>query len=235
MSQLVRSTDSGQTWGAPVNLPKVNGVIPQARILAIDADDPDTVYLRLLAPPYDAIEIISGGGSTVPATPALTITGVFAAFARGSDKTLYAGTPDSKLYIRPPGGTFPQTPIPGARFRCLGERLGTSNLYACADMFNDGYSVGLSTNAGQSFQKVMRLPDLQGPLTCPQVQAACAAHWARIQNVFASPDGGTPDAGTGGAGPPPAKGSCASIDAGALAAFSALALAARRRWRRRRG
>src|SRR5205823_5066760 len=101
---------------------------------------------------------------------------------------------------------------------------------ACADMFQDGFSVGVSRDAGKSFQKVMKLPELQGPLTCAPVQTACAAHWARIEVVLTA-DAGTPppDAGAGTSGS--GKGSCSSIDAGALAALAALTLAVRRRRR----
>jgi hypothetical protein len=226
-ARLVRSTDSGKTWSAPVDIPKVNGVLPQPRVLAIDPEDADTVYLRLLAPPYDAIAVSAGGATPVTL---LTINGVFSAFARGTDRTLYAGTPDSKLYIRPPGGSFPTTPIPGARFRCLGERLGTSDLYACADMFQDGFSVGVSRDAGRTFQKVMKLPELQGPLTCAPVQTACAAHWARIQSVLTL-DAGTPAADAGGGPSQSGKGGCSSIEGAALAALAALTLAFRRRAR----
>jgi len=226
VARLLRSTDSGQSW-TPYDLPRVNGVLPQPRILAIDPEDGDIVYLRLLGPPYDAIAIATGGGQSIQI--ALTISGVFSAFARGTDKTLYAGTPDAKLYVRPPQGSF-AAPIPAVRFRCLGQRIGTADLYACADMFQDGFSVGVSRDAGKSFQKVMKLPELQGPLTCAPVQTACAAHWARIEVVLTA-DAGTPppDAGAGTSGS--GKGSCSSIDAGALAALAALTLAVRRRRR----
>ena len=207
VASLLRSSDSGQTWTSQ-DLPAVNGVHPQPRILAIDPEDGDTVYLRLLAPPYDAIAIATGGGQTIQI--ALTINGVFSAFARASDKTLYAGTPDAKLYVRPPQASFAAA-IPAVRFRCLGQRVGTADLYACADMFQDGFSVGVSRDAGKSFQKVMRLPDLQGPLTCAPVQTACAAHWARIQNVLAA-DGGTSSPDAGGGMPESGKGSCSMLE-----------------------
>ncbi|HZX93708.1 MAG TPA: hypothetical protein VFE90_04280, partial [Myxococcales bacterium] len=100
---------------------------------------------------------------------------------------------------------------------------------ACADMFQDGFSVGRSVNSGSSFQKVMRLPELQGPLTCAPVQTACAAHWARIQQVFAADAGTNSDGGT----TPPAKGggSCASVNVGALGVLALLALALGRKAR----
>jgi hypothetical protein len=227
VARLLRSADSGKTWTA-YDLPAVNGVVPQPRILAIDPDDADLVYVRLLGPPSDSIAVASGGGQSVQV--ALTISGVFSAFARGSDKTLYAGTPDGKLYVRPPQGSF-GAPIPGPRFRCLGQRLGSSDLYACGDMFQDGFSVGVSRDGGKTFQKVMKLLELQGPLTCPTVQTACAAHWARIQNVFAADAGAQgPDGGT--TSPPAQSGHCASAGSGVAALLALVAVAvSRRRWR----
>jgi photosystem II stability/assembly factor-like uncharacterized protein len=224
VAKLLRSADSGQTW-VQYDVPAVNGVVPQPRILAIDPDDADTVYLRLLGPPYDAIAIATAGGQTIQI--ALAINGVFSAFARGSDKMLYAGTPDSKLYVRPPQGSFGAS-IPGARFRCLGQRTGAADLYACADMFQDGFSVGLSRDAGKSFQKVMKLPELQGLLTCAPVQSACAAHWARIQTVFAA-DAGPPSTDGGGGTSPSSGGHCSSAGAGPLAGLALVAFALRRR------
>jgi len=227
VAKLLRSADSGQTW-AQYDVPTVNGILPQPRILAIDPEDGDSVYLRLLGPPYDAIAIATGGGQSIQI--ALTINGVFSAFARGSDKTLYAGTPDSKLYVRPPQGSF-GAPIPGVRFRCLGQRAGTADLYACADMFQDGFSVGVSRDAGKSFQKVMRLPEMQGLLACAPVQTACAAHWARIQTVFAA-DAGSPGTDGGGGGTSQSSGGhCSSAGTGPLALLMLLAFALRSRVR----
>src|SRR5262249_27495139 len=196
---------------------------------AIDPEDASIVYLRLLSPPYDAIAIATAGGQS--GSVAISITGgAFTAFARGTDKTLYAGTSDGKLYIRPPAATAFNAPIPAPHFRCLGQRFGnTTDLYACGDMYQDGFSVGVSHDKGQTFQKVMKLSDLQGPLTCPAVQTKCAAHWARIQSVFASDAGTTtPDAGTGQQ-PGKSGGSCSTFGAGWVAALALLAAALRRR------
>jgi len=240
LAQLWRSDDSGQTW-AKYDLPNLpNGIAPQARIIAIDPEDASTAYLRLIGPPYDAVAIATGGGQAFQI--ALTVSdSALSAFARGTDKTLYAGTPDGRLFVRPPpSAQTPQPPFGAAikapHFRCLGQRFGTTDLYACGNMFQDGFSVGVSHDNGISFQKVMTLPEMQGPLTCTTVQTACAAHWARIQSVFASPDGGTgtdagnPDAG----GAPPSGGShCSSAGAGPLALLGLIGCARRARRRRR--
>jgi hypothetical protein len=205
VATLLRSDDLGATWTNSYDLPELpNGVAQLARILAIDPEDASIVYLRLVGPPYDAVVVATDGGQVFQ--NALTIdNSSLTAFARGTDKTLYAGTGDGSLYVRPPPSAqapAPQfgPPMAGPHFRCLGERPGTSDLYACGNMFLDGFSVGVSTDRGVSFQKVMSLPNLQGTLTCPAVQTACAAHWARLEAVFdagtGTPDGGAPDGGT---------------------------------------
>src|SRR4051812_45700501 len=107
IARLLRSDDLGATWpkSSSYDLPALpNGTAQVARIVSIDPEDASTVYLRLLAPPYDAIAIATAGGQS--STVALSVTGSsFTAFARGTDKTLYAGTSDGKLYVRPPGAT----------------------------------------------------------------------------------------------------------------------------------
>jgi photosystem II stability/assembly factor-like uncharacterized protein len=235
VAKLLRSADAGQTW-ATYDLPMLppppgqqGAITPQPRILAVDPDDANIVYLRLLGPPYDAIAVVTNGGQTVEV--ALTISGVFSAFARTSDKALYAGTSYGDLYVRPPQGAF-AAPTKGPRLRCLGQRPGTTDLYACGDMFQDGFSVGVSHDGGRTFQKVMKISELLGPLTCAAVQNACADHWARIQVVFGA-DAGTPPAADGGGGAPPSRsGHCASAGAGALGSLALIAFALRRRGRR---
>jgi uncharacterized protein (TIGR03382 family) len=234
VATLLRSDDLGATWPNSYNLPNLpNGIAQLARILSIDPEDASTVYLRLIGPPYDSVVVATGGGQVFQV--ALTINdSSLTAFARGTDRTLYAGTRDGSLYVRPPPSTLVPAPQFGARIngphlRCLGERPGTGDLYACGDMFLDGFSVGLSHDRGMSFQKVMSLSELQGTLTCPAVQTACAAHWARIQTVFARDGGiGTPDAGTGssdgGTAPPKGGGGCSSASPNSGASLAALTL-----------
>jgi hypothetical protein len=216
----------GAHW-APFTIPTPAGTQP--RILAIDPDDSDIVYLRLITGTTDSVAIAAGGGTsfTIP----LTITGAFTSFLRAGDGTLYAGTMLGALYVRPPAAsTFEQRTAP--HLRCLGQRPGTSRIYACADMNLDGFSIGYSDDGANTFQKVMKFTELKGPLTCSEVQTACAAHWARIQLVL-----GISDAGTGGpdAGPSPSgkSGSCdttpdaPSLLTAALAVLLALVLRGR--------
>src|SRR5262249_14223413 len=128
---------------------------------------------------------------------------------------LYVGELRGVLHVRPAGATQ-FTSQNAQHFRCLGQRAGTSRIFACGDMSLDGFSVGYSDDQGQTFHPMMSFTDLLGPLTCAPVADACQDHWERIQGVLGiapPPDGGTgpgPDAGTGtpdaGTTPPPPSG-----------------------------
>ena len=145
-------------------------------ILGIDPDDANTVYLRVTNGGLsDSVVITTSGGQSFDT--ALTITGQFSSFLRAGDGNLYLGTLAGTLYVRAPGAsTF--TNHPGPHFRCLGQRPGTSRIFACGDMGVDGFSVGYSDDSGQTFHRMMSFVDLLGPLTCAPVQSNCESHWA---------------------------------------------------------
>ncbi len=134
--------------------------------------------------------ITTDGGQTVQV--ALTVSGAFTSFLRATDGALYAGQLEGNLYVRPAGATsFARRS--GPRLRCLGQRLGTSRIFACGDMFQDGFSLGYSDDGGQTFLPMMSFSQILGLLTCAPVQSACAAHWERIQGVLGiAPNAGQP-------------------------------------------
>jgi photosystem II stability/assembly factor-like uncharacterized protein len=239
VATLLRSNDGALTW-TPFDLAIAQ--FAQPSILAIDPLDENTVYLRVTTGLTDSIVVTKDGGSTF--TTLLTINDNFRAFLRAGDGTLYAATLNGALYVLAPGAQEFET-RQGPHFRCLGQRPGTSRIYACGDFRLDGFSIGYSDDGAVTFQKLMTFPELLGPLTCPQVQQACAAHWARIQGVLGITDGGTTDAGQpidGGndAGVPPTGGGhsgCSSVDGGQASFLGVLLLVAgtlfvgrKRRW-----
>jgi photosystem II stability/assembly factor-like uncharacterized protein len=187
---LLRSVDRGLNW-TPSTILAPAGTQP--RILAIDPVDSNTVYVRLLAAVTDSISITTDGGKTFRTS--LTAGGAFNSFLRATDGTLYAGMLDGRLYVRPPGQADFGPPRAAPRLRCLGQRPGTSRIYACGDMFLDGFSLGYSDDGGQTFARVMKFTELLGPLACSTVKTACAAHWDRVQQVLGI--GVAADAGTG--------------------------------------
>jgi hypothetical protein len=219
-STLLRSVDSGLHW-TPMTIPTPAGTQP--RILAVDPESADSVYVRLLTGTTDAIGVTVDGGATFDVP--LSITGAFSSFLRASDRTLYAGTLAGDLWVRPPGATSFQHRT-GPHFRCLGQRPGTTRIYACADMILDGFSVGTSDDGAMTFQHVMKFTELKGPLTCPEVQTACAAHWARIQQVLGltGADAGVTPPPDAGSSTGPATKSCASAPDGPQAILGTMIL-----------
>ena len=223
---LLRSADYGVSWSAPTTIPAPNGTQPS--ILAVDPADAKTVYFRLSSGASDSIGITTDGQNV---QVVYTVSGSFTSFLRASDGTLYAGQLDGSLHVRAPGATqfIKQA---GPRLRCLGQRPGTARIYACADAFLDGFSVGTSDDGGKTFQPLMKFSQILGPLTCAPVPTACSAHWQRIQQVL----GITPsDAGVAvdGGAPPPSKGAshCASVGGGVWALLTMLAFSLSRRSR----
>jgi MYXO-CTERM domain-containing protein len=199
VATLLRSDDTGQTW-TPFDIALAQYAQPS--IVAIDPVDENTVYMRVTTGLTDSIVVTHDGGMTFQSI--LTINDNFRAFLRASDGTLYAGTIHGALYVLPPGAQQFEA-RKGPHFRCLGQRPGTSRIYACGDYLLDGFSIGYSDDGAATFQKLMSFPELLGPLPC--LQQPCAAHWARIQGVLGITDGGadagqTPDAGPSDAGAP---------------------------------
>ncbi len=228
---LLRSTDWGASWTA---LALTASALTTPRILEVDPRDANTVYLRMYTGTTDSIVVTTDGGHTFQT--ALAIQGFLTSFLHASDGALYAGMLEGNLYVRPAGATS-FTLHPGPRLRCLGQRPGTSRVYACGDMFLDGFSLGTSDDGGLTFQPLMKFTDLKGPLTCASVQTACAAHWDRIQQVLGiagSADAGAPapDGGTSGMG----RGSnCSSVGGDWVAALGLLAIGLRTRLRKAGG
>ena len=229
---FLASTDSGGHW-TPTTLQISSGTEP--RILAVDPVDEKKVYLRLLTGISDAISMTADGGQTFQ-TILPPIGGQFTSFLRAGDGALYAGAKAGKLYVQAAGATgFTARDAP--HIRCLGQRPGTTRIYACSDMVVDGYSLASSDDNGATFQPVMSFTQLLGLLTCAPVQTNCAAHWDRIQGVLGirAPDAGQVDGGGGGTKPPGGS-HCASAGAemwsiGVIAAF----LRSRRKRASRRG
>ncbi len=198
-SALLKSVDTGANWTSTV-IPTDSQTQPL--ILAIDPEDSNTVYLRIVGALTDSIVVTRDGGQTFKTL--VTITGQFSSFLRATDGTLYAGTLNGDLYVLPPGATA-FTNHSGPHFRCLGQRAGTARIFACGDFMRDGFSLGYSDDDGGTFNRMMSFTDLLGPLTCSPVATNCVAHWARIQQVLGISDAGVgpgpdagPDAGPGG-------------------------------------
>jgi hypothetical protein len=227
-ARFLVSPDRGATWTA-TTIPLPSATEP--RILTVDPSDEKKVYLRVIDAVSDSMMMTDDSGQSFR-TILPPIGTALSAFLLAGDGTLYAGTRTGKLYVQAPGAQeFTARDAP--HLRCLGQRPGSTRIYACTDLVTDGYSLASSDDQGLTFQRVMSFRDLLGPLTCAPVQTNCAAHWQRIQGVLGIGDAGT-DGGSGGPGPgtpdagppPPAKngGGCSSAGGALVPIVTLLAL-----------
>jgi hypothetical protein len=182
----------------------------------------------------------------------VSITGtVLSAFLRAGDGTVYTGTAAGDLYVGSARATSFEHRI-GPHLRCLGQRAGTARIYGCGDGSLDGFNLGYSDDGAHTFKPLLGFSvhtarvalitspertfelaepaQISGPLTCPPVPSACAAHWANLQQVLGIT---TPDAGasSGGSAKSSGGGHCASLGASGGGLLVLITFAA---WRRRR-
>ena len=213
---FVRSTDHGQTWTS-LPLPGTDEMI-RGFIGALDPADPDRVYVRL-SKTAGGLLVTSDGGDTWTAID----TGIVDSELRG-----LAVSPDgSKIAI---GGEydglwmastddFNFEKISGVAIRCL--TWTEAGLYACVneELYADGFIVGLSRDEGVSFEPLLSLACVRGPLECPagtSVAQTCPAEWPALADRLDAPSCGGVDPGVGGgSGTGSGSGSSTSSGAGA--------------------
>ncbi len=166
--KLVRSTDGGASWRvydlAPSLAPKTNSV----RIIAIDAADPNKVYLRVRST-ADAVAVtkFDAAGEAATSTPLTFAAGVLSAFVRLDNGHLLAGGVvgrDPAEYLSTDGGaTFQSVPHPPS-LTALSARGNT--VYGVADNEADGYAIGTSVDEGVTWQPLLRYDQITAIDTC---------------------------------------------------------------------
>jgi hypothetical protein len=206
---IVRSVNGGASFStfdlsATLNL--------RLGIAAVDPVTSTTLYLRANTSP-DSLAISTDGGMSVRI--AIQLSAAMSAFLRRADGTLLVASFDGKGFRSKDGGsTF--TPWTNTlHINGLAER-GTS-LYAATVDAVDGFAVAVTQDEGMTWQPLLRLKDIQGPVAC--VSAMCAVPFA---SLLARLNAGNPnDAG------PPVDASMArkqpAENAGCACSFSRLA------------
>jgi hypothetical protein len=197
-SAVAASVDQGKSWKVtPVDA--ATSVPPY--IGAVAPDDPDVVYLRTPDEPGRVLVSENGGAGF---KEILTVDGAVLGFAVSPDaKTVLVGSasfaPGGSTALwrgSPPGYAFTQISNEGVR--CLS--WGKAGVYACGLNAYE-YLVGVSTNAGESFTKLVDLACVRGPIDCDPattVGAACPQQWPTVSEKFNTETCGQGGEGGGG-------------------------------------
>jgi photosystem II stability/assembly factor-like uncharacterized protein len=174
-ASLERSDDGGMTWLLqPIDLAKT--AFPF--IAAVDPIHPDTLYVRSSGSDSDGVFVTNDAGATW--TEVFAKRGGILGFALApSSQSLAVGGPTAGIYVASVNDyQFEETSHVGVF--CL--NWSGAGLYACAKEAGDGFTLGLSTDRGASFTKLLELPSLT-PLACPPespTTSTCAPLWPPV-------------------------------------------------------
>jgi photosystem II stability/assembly factor-like uncharacterized protein len=179
---LARSADGGQTWDR-LDVPGASKV-SAPYIAAIDAHDPDTLYVRLSGTPGTLLASHDGGMHWLDV---LDFAGPVDGFALSPDGrfALASGRTDGVWRASTSDLAFER--VSCTKLRCLSWT--SAGLLACADEFQAGFLVGESTDSGESFEPRLHMSCVRGPLACDgesSVARACDASWPAQSEVLGS-------------------------------------------------
>jgi|SRR6478736_247191 len=233
---LFSSEDDGQHWSEH-QLPFDPKLEQGVYIAAVDPQDADTVYLRTSSATVGRLLVTHDAGEHASAV----YSGSLLSFALSPDgKQLYFGGEDGLHAGLARDSKFEQR----ASIRVLCLAATTDTVYACSDE-HSGFTIGASTDGGLSFEPLLHLETVRGPLSCSA--AECETDWPVVRAQLGIPlpteadAGAAADAGATGSGGSPAaqvtpKGSCAVAfgDASSTLTWQALLLATLGQLSRRR-
>lgn len=247
---LIRRTDDGgASWTElPIDDFEV-GSQPNIIIEGISPSDPNIVIARVVSarPPVgdDIYRSIDGGQSW---TKVLELGGTMSAFLIRSNESVIIATatpcldelptnndasvPDKGcVRISPTGAanTF-VAPAVEPKVGCLGENA-DGVLYGCGSNWEpDNFAFGYSEDNGDSWNKLMRFSEIDGPLACPAgtQQNSCAQiDWPSlcvVLGICESPDAGPSAAADAGVSTDDGGGGSCGCQAGGSGSWATLAL-----------
>lgn len=186
------SDDGGASWTTRAGPDGVNSVY----ISAVDPQDADRVYLRSYFPQSNLYVSDDGAATwTLIYQSEVPLTGF--ALSPDGQQVAVGGSSGMAILARTAGdagggyATMTTTPLP---VTCL--TWASAGLYACADEATAGFTIGLSTDGGGTFDPLLHLKDLTSASCAPASSAgSCAAEWCSIANAIGASCGVTADAG----------------------------------------
>ena len=188
---LFTSSDSGQHW-AEFAVPFDSKVEQGVYIAAVDPNDPDTVYVRSNSATVSRLSVSHDAGQHFD----VVYSGSLLAFALSADGTrLYFGGEDGLHSGLASDLEFEQRST--RRLLCLAATKDT--LYACSDE-HSGFTVGASHDDGFTFDPLLHLNTVRGPLACDNgaTVAECAGDWPLVRSQLGIPEPQESDAGVDG-------------------------------------
>jgi hypothetical protein len=210
---VFRSDDRGMTWQRLV-IAEVDGVGTLPYLQAVDAQDPDRVYLAgiLEAPPNSQQTNYSSKDGAKTWSKYTDKPELLKGFALSPDgKRAVFGGDKSRLWLLDTD-KLTSTQVSMVRVGCASWQ--TDGLYVCANDYADGFAVGVSQDEGKTFKPFVRLTSACGPLECEltsSVGKTCPALWPKEAAELVAPKTCNPAAPP----PPPAVSSDCSCRAGA--------------------
>ncbi len=202
---LYRTDDSGANWTMLGLGPFTLGTSPLLLAEEVASDDPQLVFVRsvrAVPPAGDKLYRSTDGGSTF--AEVLTTTDTIRNVVMRADGSVLVATQMGGMHRSTDRGQSFEKVSDLPQASCLGDR-GDALLVCGANWEPDFFAIGRSTD-GQSWTKIFRYVEMDGPLSCPagtmQRDLCEAKLWPAIREQFGVPEELTPDAA------PPDPGGC---------------------------
>jgi len=190
----------------------------------------------------DATATDTDTATAVDGVRPLILKGSMSTFLRQSDGTLLMAGLEAGAFRSRDGGRSFERWNAAPQLRALAERDGV--LYGAGNPVLDGFSLGLSRDGGETWEKLLVWSELCGIYPSPTLAQACKLPWVLLSDNFGARGGGrcppAPDdapvdtsteIGTDPGDAPSGRGGCGCSSGAAGAMVPLLALAVRRRRR----